>query len=62
MPAPRATYRLGVRADRWADTSIALGAGTRRDVLADREVAGGARPVAELSRNLPIARLQRGKP
>jgi maltooligosyltrehalose synthase len=44
-----------VRAEAWRDTALALGSGTWRDVLTDREIAGGAHPVAELWRDLPIA-------
>jgi (1->4)-alpha-D-glucan 1-alpha-D-glucosylmutase len=47
--------RLGVRADDWRGTAIALGPGAWRDALTDREIAGGAHPVAELWRELPIA-------
>jgi (1->4)-alpha-D-glucan 1-alpha-D-glucosylmutase len=51
--------RLGVRADAWRDTALALGPGTWRDVLSDREIAGGIVPVAALWRALPIALLSR---
>jgi (1->4)-alpha-D-glucan 1-alpha-D-glucosylmutase len=47
--------RLGVRADGWRDTAFALGPGTWRDALTDREIAGGAHPIAELWRDLPVA-------
>jgi (1->4)-alpha-D-glucan 1-alpha-D-glucosylmutase len=47
--------RLGVRAEDWRDTSIALGPGAWRDALSDREISGGTHPVAELWRDLPIA-------
>ncbi|MGH2901795.1 MAG: hypothetical protein ACRDMZ_24185, partial [Solirubrobacteraceae bacterium] len=47
--------RLGVRADGWRDTALALGPGTWRDVLTDRELRGGTHPMAELWRDLPIA-------
>ncbi|HMG54861.1 MAG TPA: malto-oligosyltrehalose synthase, partial [Kofleriaceae bacterium] len=53
--------RLGVRIERWADTALALGAGTWRDVLCDHELTGGSQPVAELWRSMPIALLQRVK-
>jgi len=40
---------------RVADTALALGPGTWRDVLTDREIRGGAQPLAALWRDLPIA-------
>jgi (1->4)-alpha-D-glucan 1-alpha-D-glucosylmutase len=54
--------RLGVRAEGWRDTTLALGPGTWRDVLSDRDVGGGAHPVASLWRALPIALLLRTAP
>jgi (1->4)-alpha-D-glucan 1-alpha-D-glucosylmutase len=51
--------RLGVRAEAWRDTTLALGPGPWRDVLSDEEVAGGVQPVAVLWRVLPIALLSR---
>jgi (1->4)-alpha-D-glucan 1-alpha-D-glucosylmutase len=51
--------RLGVRAEAWRDTTLALGPGTWRDVLTDREIAGGVQPVAAMWRALPIALLAR---
>jgi (1->4)-alpha-D-glucan 1-alpha-D-glucosylmutase len=51
--------RLGVRAEAWADTTLALGPGRWRDALTDREIDGGVQPVAELWRTLPIAWLAR---
>jgi (1->4)-alpha-D-glucan 1-alpha-D-glucosylmutase len=51
--------RLGVSADAWRDTTLALPAGTWREVLSDREIAGGTQPVAHLWRALPIALLAR---
>jgi (1->4)-alpha-D-glucan 1-alpha-D-glucosylmutase len=47
--------RLGVRAEDWRGTAIALGPGAWRDALTDREFSGGAHPLAELWRDLPIA-------
>jgi len=47
--------RLGVGADGWAHTTIALGAGAWRDVLSDRAVAGGTREVGELFQAFPVA-------
>jgi (1->4)-alpha-D-glucan 1-alpha-D-glucosylmutase len=47
--------RLGVRAEAWRDTTLALGSGTWREVLTDREIVGGTHRVAELWRDLPIA-------
>ena len=54
---PRRTVvpRLGVRADGWRDTALALGPGPRRDALTDREIRGGAQRVAERCRDLSIA-------
>jgi (1->4)-alpha-D-glucan 1-alpha-D-glucosylmutase len=54
--------RLGVRAAGWPDTTLALGAGTWRDVLAGHVLAGGVQPVSGLWRSLPIALLQRVAP
>jgi (1->4)-alpha-D-glucan 1-alpha-D-glucosylmutase len=51
--------RLGVRAEGWRDTTLTLGAGAWRDVLSDREIAGGVQPVASLWSELPIALLLR---
>jgi (1->4)-alpha-D-glucan 1-alpha-D-glucosylmutase len=51
--------RLGVRAEAWRDTTLALGAGTWRDVLSDRELPGGVHPVTALWQALPIALLLR---
>jgi (1->4)-alpha-D-glucan 1-alpha-D-glucosylmutase len=51
--------RLGVRAEAWRDTTLALGPGTWCDVLSDEEVAGGAQPMSVLWRALPIALLAR---
>ncbi|HET7504886.1 MAG TPA: hypothetical protein VFK02_27875, partial [Kofleriaceae bacterium] len=51
--------RLGVRAEGWNATTLALAPGRWRDALSDREVAGGVHPVAELWRALPIALLVR---
>ena len=51
--------RLGVRANGWQDTTLALPAGTWRDALTDREFASGAHPIAELWRTMPIALLLR---
>jgi len=47
--------RLGARAEAWRDTTLTLAPGTWRDVLSDREVTGGVRPLAELWQILPIA-------
>jgi (1->4)-alpha-D-glucan 1-alpha-D-glucosylmutase len=47
--------RLGVRASGWQGTTLALPPGTWRDVLTDRELAGGVQPVSELWRGFPIA-------
>jgi (1->4)-alpha-D-glucan 1-alpha-D-glucosylmutase len=54
--------RLGVRAQAWPDTTIALEPGRWRDVLTDAVVEGGAQPVAALWAALPIALLSRGAP
>lgn len=51
--------RLGVRADVWRATTIALGPGTWRDALSDLEVGGGEVAVGTLWRVLPIALLSR---
>jgi (1->4)-alpha-D-glucan 1-alpha-D-glucosylmutase len=51
--------RLGVRASGWHDTTLALPAGTWRNVLTDRELAGGVQPVSELWRGFPIALILR---
>ena len=51
--------RLGVRAEAWRDTTLTLGAGTWRDVLSDRDIAGGTQLVASLWRVFPIALLRR---
>ena len=51
--------RLAVRADAWRDTTIDLAPGTWRDVLSDRELAGGIRPVNGLWQAWPIALLLR---
>jgi len=50
--------RLGVRADGWRDTTLALGPGTWRDVLSDEEVTG-APPMSVIWRVLPIALFSR---
>ena len=51
--------RLGVRANGWADTGLALGPGRWRNALTDEIVDGGVQPVAALWRSLPIALLVR---
>jgi (1->4)-alpha-D-glucan 1-alpha-D-glucosylmutase len=51
--------RLGVRAEGWQDTTLALAAGAWRDVLTDQEFAGGPLAVARLWHALPIALLLR---
>jgi (1->4)-alpha-D-glucan 1-alpha-D-glucosylmutase len=51
--------RLGVRAESWRATTLALGSGSWRDVLSDQDFAGGAVAVASLWRALPIALLVR---
>jgi (1->4)-alpha-D-glucan 1-alpha-D-glucosylmutase len=51
--------RLGVRASGWPDTTLALPAGTWRDVLTGRELGGGVHPVSSLWRSFPIALLLR---
>jgi (1->4)-alpha-D-glucan 1-alpha-D-glucosylmutase len=51
--------RLGVSAQGWRDTTLALPAGTWLDVLTDQTFAGGVRAVAELWRTFPIALLTR---
>jgi (1->4)-alpha-D-glucan 1-alpha-D-glucosylmutase len=53
--------RLGVRAETWPGTTIALGAGTWRCALTGEDFAGGAQPVAALWRRLPIALLSRAR-
>ncbi|HEX7838559.1 MAG TPA: hypothetical protein VF469_13885, partial [Kofleriaceae bacterium] len=54
--------RLGVRAEGWADTVLALGSGRWRDVLTGDDLVGGVQPVAGLWRKLPIALLWRAAP
>jgi (1->4)-alpha-D-glucan 1-alpha-D-glucosylmutase len=51
--------RLGVGAEGWPGTTLALGAGPWLDVLCGREIAGGVQPVAGLWRSLPVALLLR---
>ncbi|HET9625322.1 MAG TPA: malto-oligosyltrehalose synthase [Kofleriaceae bacterium] len=51
--------RLGVRAEGWHDTTLALAPGTWRDALSDQEFAGGDVPLATVWRALPIALLVR---
>src|SRR5262249_7472557 len=43
--------RLGVRAEGWRDTALALGAGPWRDVLTGGVIAGGVQPVPRLWRH-----------
>ena len=49
--------RLGVQADGWRATTIAIPRGTWRDVLSDQTFSGGAVALPELWRALPIALL-----
>jgi (1->4)-alpha-D-glucan 1-alpha-D-glucosylmutase len=51
--------RLGVRAETWRDTTLALGAGTWRDVLSDEVFTDPVQPLSALWRVLPIALLSR---
>ncbi len=51
--------RLGVRAETWRDTTLALGPGRWRDVLSDEEFTDPVQPVSALWRVLPIALLSR---
>lgn len=51
--------RLGVRAETWPDTTLALAAGTWRDVLSEADYPGGEVAVATLWQSLPIALLSR---
>jgi (1->4)-alpha-D-glucan 1-alpha-D-glucosylmutase len=51
--------RLGVRAQTWRDTTLALGPGPWRDVLSDAEFTDSVQPVSALWRVLPIALLSR---
>lgn len=53
------TPRLGVGGPGWPETSVTLGAGAWRDVLADRAVAGGTQPIRELFQAFPVALLVR---
>jgi (1->4)-alpha-D-glucan 1-alpha-D-glucosylmutase len=54
---PRLTAKL--RGD-WGGTRLPLPAGAWRDVLADRDVVGGSRDVADLLATFPVAVLVRG--
>ena len=51
--------RLGVAADAWRDTTLALGGGRWREVLTGEVVDGRAQPVWGLWRTVPIALLVR---
>ena len=51
--------RLGVRAEGWHGTTLAIGPGRWRDALTGHDVDGGVQPVAGLWRRLPIALLAR---
>jgi (1->4)-alpha-D-glucan 1-alpha-D-glucosylmutase len=51
--------RLGVRAEAWRATALALGAGRWRDALTGDEIDGDSQPVSRLWRRLPIALLVR---
>jgi (1->4)-alpha-D-glucan 1-alpha-D-glucosylmutase len=51
--------RVGVAADAWRDTTLALGRGRWRDVLTGAIVDGGVQPVSGLWRSVSIALLVR---
>ncbi len=53
--------RLGVHADGFVDTTLALPPGSWTDVLSDQTFSGGSCPVAQLWRRLPIALLVRSQ-
>jgi maltooligosyltrehalose synthase len=50
--------RLGVNAGGWRDTTITL-EGTWLDILSERSYTGGAQPLAEIWRDVPVALLLR---
>ena len=54
--------RLGVRADRWRETTLAIPAGRWREQLSGALYAGGPLSVAELWRGFPTALLVREPP
>jgi (1->4)-alpha-D-glucan 1-alpha-D-glucosylmutase len=51
--------RLGVHADGYRDTALAIPSGSWRDVLSDQTFSGGVCAIAQLWRFLPIALLAR---
>ncbi len=51
--------RLGVHADGWRDTALAIPDGNWKEVLSDQTFSGGTCAVAQLWRSLPIALLTR---
>ena len=63
--APRVVVvatRLAAAVERlggWADHTVALPEGTWHDVLGDRVMPGGVRPVADVLERLPVALLVR---